>query len=269
LPEACFLTLESTIWLISAVAEASVLVLVIQRKLWRTLPIFSIYVAWTLLSDVAYFLLGRQHLSQEVLLNVYTLEVTIDSLLQFAVLVELFWSVLRPVRASLPKSSLFILTVLLAIAGAVIWPIAGMAVPDNLLPRMSLLYHLMHTFAILRVICFLVMASFSQLLSIGWKDRELQVATGLGLYSIVSLIVAVLETHHLTHTQSRWLDNAETIGYVCTLSYWVLSFVTKEQERKEFSPQMQQVLVLMGGGARAGRVALTDMSAQNRRKKDK
>jgi hypothetical protein len=261
------LTLELTIWLVSAIAEASVLVLVVRRKLWRLLPIFSIYVAWALASDVAYFLITRRLPAAQT--DAYTVEVALDSLFQFAVLVELFWSVLRPVRTSLPKGSLFILAGLLAVAGAIIWPIAGMAVPDNLLPRMSFLYHLTHTFAILRVICFLVMASFSQLLSIGWRDRELQVATGLGLYSIVSLIVAVLETHHLSYSQSRWLDNSETVGYVCTLSYWVFSFVTKEQERKEFSPQMQQVLVLMGGGARAGRVALTDLSAQNRRQKDK
>jgi hypothetical protein len=67
----------------------------------------------------------------------------------------------------------------------------------------------------------------------------------------------------------HWLDQIVSASYFGTLSYWVMSFATKEQERKEFSPQMQQVLVLMGGGARAGRVALTEISGQNHRQKDK
>jgi hypothetical protein len=261
------LTLELILWLGAAIGELSVLVLVVRKRFWRTLPLFSIYVAWTLASDLAYFAILRKLPTYQ--LTTYTIETTFDSLLQFAVLVELAWSVLRPVRSSLPKASVLILAVLLALAGALIWPLAGMTVPPNLLPQMTFLFHLQQTFAILRVVCFLVMASFSQLLSIGWRDRELQVTTGLGIYSIVSLIVAVLQTHHMTPSQFQWLDRAETIGYFCTLSYWVLSFAAKEQERKEFSPQMQQVLVLMGGGARAGRVALTEISGQNHRQKDK
>ena len=42
---------------------------------------------------------------------------------------------------------------------------------------------LQHTVSILRILFFLVLAGGSQLLSIGWRDRELQVATGLGFYS--------------------------------------------------------------------------------------
>jgi hypothetical protein len=119
------------------------------------------------------------------------------------------------------------------------------------------------------VASFLVMASFSQLLSIGWRDRELQVATGLGFYSIVSLLVVLLHSHQSTDSlQYHKLDVMEAVSYLCTLSYWVLCFATKEQKRKEFSPQMQHLLVLMGGGARTNRIALTDLPSKRSRTKD-
>jgi hypothetical protein len=53
------------------------------------------------------------------------------------------------------------------------------------------------------------------------------------------------------------------------MAYWVVSFSIKEQERKEFSPQMQQFLLQMGGGVRAGRIALTDLPAERSKLKDK
>jgi len=107
------------------------------------------------------------------------------------------------------------------------------------------------------------------LLSIGWRDRELQVATGLGFYSIASLLVTVLHSHQAMGTQYHWIDQALSVSYLGTMTYWVFSFATKEQERKEFSPQMQQLLVLMSGGARTGRMALGDLPPEPKRKRIK
>jgi hypothetical protein len=242
--------------------------LLFKRKVWHALPFFCIYVAWTLASDVTSSLILWK-MSAFVYGRYYVAQAIIDALLQFTVLVELAWSVLRPVRTSLPRAALPVLTVLVALAGLVIWPLAGMALPQNFTGLNSTLFHLQETFAILRVVCFLVLASFSQLLSIGWKDRELQIATGLGFYSIVSLFVTLLHSHQAATDQYHWLDTAVSICYVGTLSYWVLTFATKEQERKEFSPQMQQFLLLMGGGARAGRMALSDLPPEPPRKRIK
>jgi hypothetical protein len=236
--------------------------------MWRTLPFFCIYSIWTLISDLAgSFLLwkmpgivyGRYYFAQAIL----------GSLLQFTVLVELFWSVLSPVRSSLPRGALIAISVLVAVTGLVIWPLAGMAMPQDFTGVDAMLFHLQETFAILRVACFLVMASFSQLLSIGWRDRELQIATGLGFFSIVSLLVSLVHSHQTWSPQYHWLDQALSVSYVGTLCYWGFSFVTKEQERKEFSPQMQQFLLLMGGGARAGRITLSDLPSERSRKRIK
>jgi hypothetical protein len=79
--------------------------------------------------------------------------------------------------------------------------------------------------------------------------------------------VSLLHSHQGKGPEYHWPDQALSVSYIGSLSYWVLSFATKEQERKEFSPQMQQLLLLMSGGARAGRVALGDLSAERPKKR--
>jgi hypothetical protein len=260
-------TLDTGLSLAGIVWEAAVLIFLVRRQVYKILPLFCTYIAWTFASDIASSLIFS--LAHDSYYHYYLVEMTVDSLLQFTVLVELAWSVLRPIRSSLPRATLYVLALLIAIAGLAIWPLVAQTVPLKLTAQGALLFRLQETFAILRIVCFLVMASFSQLLSIGWRDRELQVATGLGVYSIVSLLVLLLHSHqqwaNLTYHQ---VDFAVIISYLGTLSYWVFSFAAKEQKRKEFSPQMQQFLLLMSGGVRAGRIALSDLPSERSRKKD-
>jgi len=250
-------------------ADIIVLAPIVRRSIWRILPVFSAYLVWTLLSDLTgLYFQGRGDSFNYS--HFYTIEMTVDAVLMFTVLVELGWSVLKPVRNSLPRGTLLFLAILIAVAGLVIWPLASKVSPPKMDPPSLLLFHLAETFAILRILCFLVMAGFSQLLSIGWRDRELQVASGLGFFSIVSLLVMLLHSRQQTVTGGgyHWLDLAVSVSYLCTVAYWVYTFSAKEQERKEFSPQMQQFLLLMGGGARSGSIALTDLPSERLRKKD-
>jgi len=88
---------------------------------------------------------------------------------------------------------------------------------------------LQETFAVTRIICFLVLASFSQVFSIGWPDRELRVAAGLGFYSIISLTATVLQMHLRYSGEYHWLDLAVSASYLGTLSYWLLGFSTDRE----------------------------------------
>jgi len=254
----------------SIVGETSVCFFLLKKKVGRSLPFFLLYVIWSLLSDICFSLILWKG-SDLVYGRFYLVSTTIDAILEFSVLVELAWSVLKPIRSTLPRKALIALVILIALAALVIWPLAAMTVPASMTPLNALLFHLEETFAILRVALFLIMASFSQLLSIGWRDRELQVATGLGFYSIVSLLVTVIHSHQSVGQvqQYHWLDVASSVSYLGSLTYWVYCFATKEQERKEFSPQMQQFLLLMSGGARSGRVALSDLPSESPRKRTK
>jgi hypothetical protein len=266
-------TFDTAFLIAGIVAEITVVAFMLRRKVYKTLPIFFSYIVWSLITDsLNSFVLSRY--SQDAYNRIYFYTVVPDALLQFSVLIELAWSVLRPSRGILPRGTIFLLIFLVALAGLATWPLSAMIMPANSSPNASahalLFTHFQQTIAILRVVCFLVMAGFSQILSIGWKDRELQVATGLGFFSIISLMVTVIQSHQLILPPLYiQLNRVVMISYLGTLSYWIMSFATKEQERKEFSPQMQSFLVLMGGGARAGRIALGDLPSEHPRKRIK
>jgi hypothetical protein len=262
-------SLDNPILAASIIGELTVCGFLWKKKVGRTMPFFFLYLICSLVSDISFaFIIWRWTSASVIYGRFYLASTAVDSILEFAVLVELAWSVLRPVRASLPRKAPLALVIMVALAGLAIWPLAAMAVPASLIKLNALLFHLDETFAILRVALFLIMASFSQLLSIGWRDRELQVATGLGFYSIASLIVTTIHSHQsIAQTQQyHWLDVAGSVSYLGSLTYWAYSFATKEQERKEFSPQMQNFLLLMSGGARSGRVALGDLPSKPPRK---
>ena len=257
---------DTILWLSGLVAEAVVVVLCIRTKLYRVTPVFCAYLAWSFFGDILFFVLTRQFASKSF--QLYVGEMIVDSIFQFCVLVELEWAVLRPIRASLPKHSIVILAVLVIVLGAVIWPLARWTLPAHLSSTGTFYVQLQQTIAALRVVFFMAMAGFSQLLSIGWRNRELQIATGLGFFSMCSLAISLIHTHQTVLIQVHQatapnpyyhlLDQIGAASYICSLLYWVVSFAQQEQERQEFTPQMRSFLLAVAGAARGTRVALAE-----------
>ena len=258
------MSLDNAFWIAGLVTETAVLGLLLYRRVWRTLPVFCVYIAWDMFSNVGAYAVFRFFPTSY--LTAYLTGTVVDSALEFGVLVELAWSVLRPFRASLPRGALVAIAVLVVALGAAIWPFAVIPGFNNWPPEWHLLIRLQQTASILRVLFFLALAGCSQLLSIGWRDRELQVATGLGFYSMVSLAVAMLHTHLAMGAQYTHLNQVVVASYLCSLLYWVFSFATKEAERRELSPQMQSLLLSVAGTARTARIALADSLATRKRK---
>jgi hypothetical protein len=250
-----------------AAAEAVLILLVLRLRLFRSFPAFLIWVCWSLVNDIYFFVATAQKIPPS--LGKYELETIVDTILMFAVLVELAWNVLRPIRSSLPKASWLVIVGLILAAGTLVWFVAGLTVPEYLHPEGKVFFRLVQTGAILRVVVFLALAGFSQLLSIGWRNRELQIATGFGFYSIVSLAVTVMHIHlSSSYGQYHLLDEAVAVSYLVALCYWDFAFATREAERREFTPQMQSFLLAAAGTARAGRIGIANTSVRDIRKND-
>ena len=259
-----FKNIDLAIQLASLIAEIAVIGLLFYRRVWRTLPVFFSYCVWDISSNLV--LVGIQHYAPRVSFHALFVDVVIDSALMFCVLVELAWSVLRPIRPSLPRSSFFLIGLLILVAAAIIWPFAGLQNLSQATTREGFLYaQLQQTASILRILFFLILAGGSQLLSIGWRDRELQVATGFGLYSMVSLTVAVIQTHLTDVSRYNSLFLASGAAYLGCLLYWGYSFAHQEAARREFTPQMQRFLLAVAGAARSTRVGLEETHGVNPR----
>ena len=258
--------LDNTFWLAGVVAEAAVVGLLAYKRVWRLFPFFFICCVWSLLGDAENYVI--QSFFPSRYLTAYMTGTILDSIVQLSVLIELAWSVLRPIRTSLPRGALIVVGVLIVAASAVIWPFTGIHQLGSLSTELRYLIRLLQTASILRTLIFLALAACSQLLSIGWRDREMQIATGLGFYSMVSLTMQILDSHLALGPMYRHLNQVAVASYICSLLYWVYSFAQKEAERREFTPQMEHFLLAVAGSARSTRMALTDVTATKARKRE-
>jgi len=260
--------LDSTLTFAGIGLEAVAVALLVYRRIYRIVPIFSLFLVWAIVSDIAMAAVSHYiAFTDPRYTQIYLVEVSLDSLVQFAVMVELTWSVLRPIRASLPRATIAVIALILVLVGAAVWPIAGwvtLPYPD---PQFHTMMRLQEAFSILRVLFVVVLAGFSQLLAIGWRDRELQIATGLGFYSLMSLGGSILHTHHAIPTAYHNVDQVVAFTYLCSLLYWVFSFAQEEAPRQEFAPGMQSFLLAVSGVARADRMSLEQV--RKSRKQDK
>ena len=261
------MSLDNALWFAYIAIESALVGLLLYRRVWRTLPIFCLYCIWDILSNVGALLITRFY--PTAYLTTYFVQTIIDSILQLSVLLELAWSLLRPLRASLPRKTLIVLGVLILLAGAVVWPFAPLPSITHVSRQVHLVMQLQQTTSILRILFFLFLAAGSNFLSIGWRDRELQVATGLGFVSLIGVTAVMLQAHETTASQFLHLNQVLVASYLCCVSYWAYCFLQQEAERREFTPQMQSFLLSVAGAAHSSRVTLTESRSEKARKSGK
>lgn len=225
------------------------------------LPVFYAYIAWGVASDLGMLCLQYQHASHY--LQIYIGEVSLDSILQYGVLVELTWAVLRPLRDSLPRGTLAGISLALIALGAATWPFSDARGFLGFPPQWHFLARLQQSIAILRILFFMALAAGSHVLTIGWRDRELQVATGLGSFSLVSLAGSIVHSHQRLGLNYHVVDVIVAASYVGTLSYWLISFAREEAPRREFTPQMRSLLFALAGTASAQRAFLVSSAVSD------
>jgi len=249
--------LENYFNVTGVVAEAAVIGLLLYRRVGRRLPLFVVYCITALVTDIASFLI-RVYFPAWYGINYYLAESTLDFVLQFCVLVEIAWAVLQPVRRFLSHRAVFLIAALILAFCAILWPFAGLTQITPPTRVWGIVMHMQQAVSIVRVLFFVVLAASSQLLSLGWRDRELQVATGFGFYSLVSLGIAVVNTHQSTAQQFRDLYLFIMLAFVITLIYWVFCFAQKEPPRRGFTPNMQENLLALARIAHVTRDSLSD-----------
>jgi hypothetical protein len=234
--------------------EIALVVLLFRKSTYKTFPIFCGYLIWDICDNLGLYALSRTHPANYFV--AYLTVLVIDSVFMFAVLVELAWSVLRPFRSALPRGAIVVVALLMGGLFALIWPFAHSIAYSTYGPESRLLLHLQQTVSIMRILFFLVLAGCSQLLSINWRDRELQIATGLGIFSLASVAVSIIHADQTVGPMYHMLDNALVASYVACLAYWIFSFAREPVPRREFTPQMQGFLLAVAGAARSTRVSL-------------
>lgn len=260
------MSLDTVLWLSGCLAEAAVIGLLLKSRVWRAFPLFFSYSVWSLVESAGGFaILHFYSPSSRIYVTSYFIELIADSVLMFGVLFELGWSALRPLRASLSYRAFILVGLIILAVGAATWPFTAVPGEAYLFRELIALMRLQQTFSAVSVVMFLLLAAGSQLLSISWRDRELQIATGLGFYSLAGLVASMLHTHQAMMKLYNRLDEFVVACYLASLVYWIVSFAQQEEQRREFTPQMQSMLLAVAGAARATRASLADSNASQQR----
>ncbi len=209
--------------------ESVLLGLVIWKRIYRTLPIFSCFFVWCLLSDGGMAVANQ---FPNAYLPATLVNITFDALLQLAILAELGRVVVRYNHVS--PLSRTVIGLLAALAIVLAGSLNKWTIPTQL-PIMNILYLvLMQLFAVVRVVFLLTLVWWSSLQGLRWPTRELRIVTGLGVYIIATLIVAILHSHKMGGMQYHWIDQLLVAIYLWTLSYWILASTTNVVEAQNF-----------------------------------
>lgn len=255
--------LDSALWALGFIGELLLICVLFFRQLQRVFPIFTAYLLWVLVSDPILILVGSNPHTSYRYPQVYFAFSIVQFVLEVSVLVEIAAIVMRPAKGSLPKAALISLASIVFLIGIIGFFFATHLNASTLThPRTIFVADC--TMAILRLTTFLVIAALAQVLGLGWKNHVLQLASGLAFYAAVTLIVEIGHSHLRAGpdyaAQFFALDRLRVAGYLCSLTYWCYSFARKEAPRKEFSPQMAQLLVSMGGSAKRHSVAARSLN---------
>lgn len=252
-----FWELDHLLPIASDAGQLLLLGILISRRLYRTFPVFSGFVLWQLGSDMlvyAALLSQPQHsyLAEHYVQMSYLL-IAVNYLFEFAILLEIASNVLHPAKKAVSRGVFyFLLGGMLAAVAACLFVAAHV----NVAPFFSLRFFMVinTAAAILCVLTFLLITGFSRILGLGWKNHVLQLTTGLAFYSVIELVVELMQSQLQAGpsylSQYHMWSQIEVLGYLCTLSFWCYAFLKKEAPRKEFSPQMAKILVSLSSGAK-------------------
>jgi len=229
-------SVDLTIWYAGIVLDAVLLGLLMRRRVYKDLPVFFIYLLWSLYYDLVAWKLMRT-LSPEACLQQYMVGITVNALFVVAVWIELGRKVLRYNGARTPGR--FFVFLLFLVACLPLWLLAQQTPLSAGHTVFRLLFaHLRQIIGILMVAVLLTMAWLSRILDLRWPERELRIATGFGFTFIVSLAVNILQNHWFAYPIHRLLDQISVAGYLGTMAYWVLSFSQNETKQQKYYPQV-------------------------------
>jgi len=212
------MTIENAIPLLGILLLLFLIGLLAQKRVYCTYPVFFTYQVWCLSSTILGMIASA--LPPEEFLRFYVVSLVVDALFQFGVLAELGRTVARHNHQGSPRWTLVAL--LLLPTALLLHSLFRWSTPPGISAFGLFYVRLQQALPILLVAFLLALIWWSRLQGLQWPDLPLQIASGLGSYFLVSLLVAVVHTHQEIGDQYHWADVAQSGSYLAVLGYWLL-----------------------------------------------
>lgn len=218
-------------------AEVLLLGVLLSRGGARHVPAFVGYVYWLILSDIAMYVA----LGLDLYARAFPVELWCDGMVLFVVLFDLARSVLRPLPKIASRSVLLLLIGMVAGAAPIVWRISDSWSQDGWSEAWHSVMRMQMTLALLRILFLVLLGGLIQFLvnhsvRVGWGERELQIATGVGIYALASLAATLLQTHHWSAAVTVGIQEGVSSIFFVVLIYWIAIFSRRAVDIAGMSP---------------------------------
>jgi hypothetical protein len=235
-----FTVLDNIFWAAGFVGHAALLLVLLTRNRWRQFPVFTCLIAFHALVTIALFLTFRYG-NRHTYAVIYWFNVTVDFLLQVALIFEIARVVLRPTGTWVHDArSSFIIA---GAGGAAVAFLLCLTVKP-LMPSVLSIWEIRGNLftALLACELFLAMLYTSNRLGLEWRNHVMGLAQGLTIWAFGSV------ASDLAHIIYGWsqdfviFDHFLSLLYLGTLVYWIVTFWRPEPVRAPLSTEMKDYL---------------------------
>ena len=224
-----------SIWIVNALLQWAVLILVLRKNHWRQHPAFAAYIAFC--SCKTSLLIWIHLFERPLYISVNWGARIISVPLMIAVLVEVFAAVFRP-YSTLPKGTLrwfktiFVALILITLSAALCFP--GSAPGD----WKNTVMVLNRSASIIFCGAFGFTALFSSYFGIPWQHRTYGIGVGFLLFMSVDIFIASFSATY-GYAISVALNAVIMLGYSLALITWVVYFAKPDVTLR--TPTLEQL----------------------------
>lgn len=213
------MSLDAAVMLAGTVLNATLLVLLLWRRVFRVLPVFVAYIAYSLIFVLTNLMPSHDARSYVLLRSAAT---AIDMLFYLSVLVELDKCVhLHNETSPLPEALVLLLFALVSVP---IWLLAPWSPPAGWTLAWRLNFRAVQSTAIFEVAGILTMTWLTNRQHLHWPERAFRLATGLGAWAMVQLCVLIAHENGLLGASYHWLDLLTPTAAIGVTLYWLQYF---------------------------------------------
>lgn len=222
--------LQKILWIGAMAFELVLLGIVTLRGAARNVPTFLVYLYWAFLGDIAVGLC-YYHVAMNTYVTIVGIQSASETILLVAVLLDLARCLVRPLPVMVSRGVLWLFGLVTIGAGAIIWWASNSWALLSYDARFHWLLREQLTSSLLRVLLLLLIGILAQFLSkyslpVGWGERELQIATGMGIYALASLAESLATTYQSSLRPAAFVRIYVSINliYIMCLIYWIVCF---------------------------------------------
>jgi hypothetical protein len=256
-----FKALDLFFWAAGLLGELILLLVLFLRGNAKTFPVFTGLTASRIAQTAVLYAVYRFGTRHDYFL-VYWTFAFFDIVLQLGVLYEIASIVFRPLGVWAPDVRRK-LCLLVAGSFLIASVLAWLASPQTERFAQTMFVKGDLFAAVLLSALFVVVTSVSTRVGLPWKSHVLQLAQGLGIYSIADFIADAAETYFGLPTRADghriyyFVEHFRMAIYLCCLGYWIVSLSRKEVPRHSITPEMRNRLFHLQNAA-AGHASLIE-----------